>query len=276
MGLFSFGTSTSRDQSQMTSRQQSFGFGASGAQATGASFGQQFVSQEQAPFLDFLRNQAVQGFGQQQGAVGGFQQALGGLGQQAGQLGAAGANNPFLSQLQGQAGGNPALVAAQTGQLSDVLAQQFNEQLNPAISRQAQGFGQLGGGRQGVAQGLAIQGQQRALAAGNVGFQQADAARAQQAALGGGQLFGQGIQQGFQGLGAQAGFLGQGLQAQFQPGQQLAQLIGGPTVLSQQQAFDQSSQFGFDVNRSSQFAQSTSSGRSSGINFGFGATPLGG
>ena len=317
MGLFSFGADKSSSQSQQTSQGGSLGFGASfgqsfgqtGGQSTGfgQSFGQTFVDQAQSPFLDFLRNQAVGGFGQQTQQAGSLQAQLGGLGGQAGQLGQqAGAlggqagqlgqaaqANPFLAQLQQQAGGNAELVAAQTQQLSDVLAQQFNEQINPAISRQATGLGQLGGGRQGVAQGAAIQGQQRALAQGVVGFQGADVARQQQAAQAGGALFGQGIsqagqflgqqggflgqQQGF--LGQQAGFAGQGFAAGFQPGQQLAQLIGGPTVLSQQGAFDQqqATQFGFDQSQQGAFnfdtafnqSQSTSSSKAGGFNIGF-------
>ena len=299
MGLFSFGADKSSSQSQATSQGGSLGFGASFGQSFGASggqstgfgqsFGQTFIDQAQSPFLDFLRNQAVGGFGQQTQQAGSLQAQLSGLGGQAGQLGQqagqlggqagqlgqAAQANPFLDQLQQQAGGNAQLVAAQTQQLSDVLAQQFNEQINPAISRQAQGLGQLGGGRQGVAQGAAIQGQQRALAQGAVGFQTADVQRQQQAAQAGGALFGQGIsqagqflgqqggflgqQQGF--LGQQAGFAGQGFQAGFQPGQQLAQLIGGPTVLSQQGAFN----FDTAFNQS----QSTSSSKAGGFNIGF-------
>lgn len=251
MGLFSFGKSKSKSRSQQSqfAREQSFGVQGS----SGASFGQTTVDQQQAPFLDFLRNQAQSAFGGQQDSVQALQERFG-------NLGGAATGNEFLSALSGQAGGNPDLVAAQTGQLSDVLAQQFNEQINPAISRQAQGFGQLGGGRQGVAQGAAIQGQQRALAAGNVGFQQADAARSQQAATAGGQLFGQGLGQAGQ-------FAQQGFGAQFAPGQQLQQLFGAPTVLSQQGSVDQA--FGFDTAKSFKTAQGTSSGKSSGFNFGF-------
>ena len=251
MGLFSFGKKKSRSSSSQSSFGSQQSFGAQGS--SGASFGQSFVDQQQAPFLDFLRNQA-------QGAFGGQQQSAQDLQGLFGNLGGEAVNNQFLQDLRAQSGGNPELVAAQTGQLSDVLSQQFNEQINPAISRQAQGLGQLGGGRQGVAQGQAIQGQQRALAAGNVGFQQADAQRAQQAALGGGQLQGQGIGQAGQ-------FAQQGFGAQFAPGQQLQQLFGAPTVLSQQGAVDQS--FGFDQARQFQRSSGTSSGKSSGFNFGF-------
>ena len=244
MGLFSFGKSSSRSSSS----------------SFGASQGSTFVDPTQAPFLDFLRNAGISQFGQQQDQLGQFagqsqalfqqgQQALGGL-----------TDNPFLSALGGQAGGNPDLVAAQTGQLSDVLAQQFTEQINPAITSESIRGGQLGGGRQGVAQGAAIQGQQRALAAGNVGFQAADAARAQQAALGGGQLFGQGAEATQAALPGLQGLLAAPFGQQLQSLLGLGQAIGGPTTLSQQSAFD----------------RSRSSGSSSGFNIGFGSTPAGG
>ena len=244
MGLFSFGKSSS------SSQQSSFG----------ASQGSSFVSQQQAPFLDFLRNSSVGLFGQQQGQQGQFagqsqqlfqqgQQTLGGL-----------TDNRFLDALQGQAGGNPDLVAAQTGQLSDVLAQQFREQINPAITSQAVGGGTLGGGRQGVAQGAAIQGQQRALAAGNVGFQTADAARSLQASQAGGQLFGQGAQSQLAALPGLQQLLAGPQAQQLQSLMGLISGIGGPTVLNQQSAFD----------------TSRASSSSSGFNIGFGSTPAGG
>lgn len=242
MGLFSFGASSSKSQST----------------SSGSSQASTFVEQQQAPFLDFLRNAAVGQFGAEQGQLGQFgeqSQQLFGQGQQA-LGGILGADNPFLQQLQGQAGGNPELVAAQTGQLSDVLSQQFLEQINPAITSESIRGGQLGGGRQGVAQGAAIQGQQRALAAGNVGFQQADAQRALQAGLGGGQLFGQ--QQGQQLAGVAQlpglqGLLQQPFNQQLQSLLGLTQAIGGPNVLSQQ--------------TSQQEAQSTASSKSFSAGF---------
>lgn len=224
--------------------------------ASGSSSGSSFIDQAQAPFLDFLRNTAMGSFGGFQQGAGQFGQGLQGLGQQSQQFGQMGMQNPFMAQMMQQAQGNPDLVAAQTQQLSGDLAQQFNEQINPAIGRTAAGLGQLGGGRQGVAQGAAIQGQQRALAQGALGFQQADVMRQLGAGQAGGQMFGAGIGQAMQGLGQQAGFMGQGFMAQFQPLQQLAALFGDPTVLSKQQAQNQS--------------QSSGQSSSSSFNLGFG------
>ena len=245
MALFSFGKSSSRSSSS------SLNFG--------ASQGSSFVDAQQAPFLDFLRNSSVGLFGQQQQGLQQFGQQSQGLFEQGQQALGGLTDNRFLDALGGQAGGNPDLVAAQTSQLSDVLAQQFNEQINPAITSQAVGGGTLGGGRQGVAQGAAIQGQQRALAQGNVGFQTADAARSQQAAIAGGGLFGQGAQGQLAALPGLQGLLSQPFNQQLQSLLGLAQGIGGPTVLSQQSAFD--------------FGRQRSSSTSSGFNVGFGEAP---
>ena len=232
MGLFSFGSSKSSSQSS----------------------GSSFVDPGQQPFLDFLRNSGVGLFGQQQGGFEQFGLQSQGLFQQGQDIIGGLTDNPFLSALQGQAGGNPELVAAQTGQLSDVLGQQFLEQINPAITSQAIGGGQLGGGRQGVAQGAAIQGQQRALAAGNVQFQEQDAARSLAAAQSGGQLFGQGSQAGLGALPGLQQLLASPFGLELQSLLGLGQAIGGPTVLNEQQA----------------------SGSSSSFNVGFGSTPAGG
>ena len=242
MGLFSFGKSSSSSSSSSS--------------AFGASAGRSFVDQQQQPFLDFLRNTSQGLFGQQQGQQGQFAQQtqqLFGQGQEAfGGL----TNNAFLDALGGQAGGNPELVAAQTSQLSDVLGQQFREQINPAITSTAVGGGTLGGGRQGVAQGAAIQGQQRALAAGNVGFQTADAARSLQASQAGGALFGQGAQAQQAALPGLQQLLAGPQNQQLQSLMGLIAGIGGPTVLSEQAAFDTS--------------RATSTGQSSGFNVGVG------
>ena len=248
MGLFSFGSSSSEQSAS--------------ASSFGASQGSSFVDPSQQPFLDFLRNASVGLFGQQMGQSGLFgeqSQQLFGQGQEF--LGGL-TDNSFLDALMAQAGGNPDLVAAQTGQLSDVLAQQFNESINPAITGAAVGGGTLGGGRQGVAQGLGIQGQQRALAQGAVGFQSADAARSLQAAQAGGQLFGQGAATGLASLPGLQGILAGPQDQQIQSLMALIMGIGGPTVLNQQSAFDTSA--------------SESSGSSSAFNFGFGSTPAGG
>lgn len=230
---FSFGQSKSKSGSE--------------SQGTSGSF----VDPGQQPFLDFLRNTAKQGFGQQQQAAQGLQGTADQLFEQGQGIGQQFTQNQFLDALGQQAGGNPDLVAAQTGQLGSDLGTFFREQLLPQINQGAFQTGQLGGGRQGVAEGVAAGKVADAFSRGSLGFQTADAAASQQAAQAGGQLFGQGAQA--QGdllsslFGIQQGAFGAG----FAPGQQLQQLIGGPTVLDQSQqsasAFGKKSSFNFGI-----------------------------
>lgn len=296
MALLGIGGSSSKNKAQATSSGGSIGFGGNigfgqnfneafgGSQGT--SFGQTgggtFVDPQQAGFLDFLRNQGQGAFGGQQAGAQQFGQQLGGLAGQSGQL--TGQQNPFLAQLQQQAGGNPDLVAQQTQQLGGDISQFLNETILPSITSQGIGQGTLGGGRGQVSRGIAGGEAARAFSQGALGFQTADAQRAQQAAIQGGGLFQQGIGQGLQGLGQQGQFLGQGFEAQFAPLAQLAQLFGDPTVLSQQfgqqgsqqTAFDQAVGGGFDFSQGFNFdqafnqSQSTSSGKSKSFNLGFG------
>ena len=237
-GLFSFGKSKSSSSSL----------------DFGASQGSSFVSGAQAPFLDFLRNAGLDVFGGQQGGLQGLfgqsqglfqqgQQALGGL-----------TDNPFLDALQQQAGGNPELVQQQTEQLGSNLGRFFNEQLVPGINQQGVASGQFGQSRGNIGRGLAAQGVTRQFQQGATQLQAADAQRAQQAAGTGAQLFGQGSQAQLQGLQGLQGILSSPFATQLQPLLALAQVIGGPNVLSQQSAFN--------------FGQQKSS--SSGFNFGLG------
>ena len=199
----------------------------------------------------------------------GFQQGLTNLGDQ------ASGNTPALQQLQRIAGGNDPALQNQIGQLGTDITRQF-EQMLPGITNQAVGGGQLGGGRQGVAQGLlgqsSIDAFQRGAtdlrfqdlnrqlgAAGQLGGLQGQAAGAQaqfggQGALGGGQLQQAGqLGAGQLGLGAQQGLESQfnlGLApfaAQFGPLSQLAQILGPPTVLSEQSATGSGKGFDFGV-----------------------------
>jgi len=263
-----------------------------------------FVDPSQQPFLDFVRAQAQGLQGQQQGQIGslfgtsqglqqqgqeflgglqGTQQQLGqgfggGFGQ--GQAGVDALTN-FVGQpgqaeqaLQQQAfGQNPALNQ-QIGQLGQDITRQFEQQLS-GISLEAVGGGQLGGGRQGVAQGLLGQSALDAFSRGATDLRGQDIGRQLQAAqgLGGleaqrGQLGGAlGQLGGQQELGTaglnQAGQLGAGqlglgglqslqgqfnlgfspFEAQFTPLQNLAQIIGGPTVLGSGSSFGRSDAF---------------------------------
>ena len=264
-----------------------------------------FVDPSQAPFLQQLR-QAAQGltadqqqeigslFGLSQGLQGQGQQFLGGLQgtqQQLGQFGQAGfgqgqagidaltgiaqGTNPAAQALQQQAQGQNPFLQQQIGQLGEDVTRQFERGIS-ATNLEAVGGGQLGGGRQGVAQGLLGESATRQFAQGATALRNQDLNRQfqassqllQQQGFAGAQLGGLGQQQG---LGNQAsalqGFLGQGqlglgglgqlqgqfnlgfspFQAEFSPLQSLAGIIGGPTVLSQGQSTGSSKGSSFGV-----------------------------
>ena len=239
-GLFSFGKSSSKSSST----------------DFGASQGSSFVSGAQAPFLDFLRNSAVGLFGQQQQGLQQFGQQSQDLFQQGQQLIGGLTDNPFLSNLQQQAGGNQQLVQQQTNQLGEDLGRFFNEQLVPGIGAIGQQAGQFGQSRGNIGRGLAAQGVTDQFQRGATQLQAADAQRAQQAATAGAQFFGQGTQAGLQGLQGLQGLLSSPFGEQLNSLLGLVQGIGDPNVLSQQSAIN--------------FGQSSS--KSSGFNIGLGSS----
>lgn len=261
-----------------------------------------FVDPSQAPFLQQLRSQAqgLQGQQQQQigslfGLAGGLQgqgqDLLGGLTGTQGQLGQFGqagfgqgqagiqglqdivsGANPAAQALQQQASGQNPFLQTQINQLGEDITQQFQRGIS-ATNVEAVGAGQLGGGRQGVAQGLLGEAAGDQFARASTALRNQDLGRQLQASSGllgfqgqaAGQLAGLGQQQG---LGNQAsqlqGLLGQGqlglgglgalqgqfnlgfspFQAEFSPLQSLAGIIGGPTVLSTGQSTGSASSFG--------------------------------
>ena len=158
--------------------------------------GQGIVNQQLDP-------NAQQGFALQDQLYGQGQQAQGNL-LQAGNVN----NNPVLG--------------GQIDQLSTQLNRNFNEQINPTITGEAINAGGLGGGRQGVAQGIAARGTQEAIAQGTSALQSNaynQSLQANQSAVGNlGQLFQTGTS---------------GFANQFAPLQQQAGILGRPTVLGQ-------------------------------------------
>ena len=280
-----------------------FGFGRT-KQRSGTST-ESFVDPAQQPFLDFIRSQATNLQQQQQSQVGGLFDLAGGLGQQGqaglqnlGQIGgqlAQGQNVGFgqgqqginalsgltqgqglgQQQLQRIAGGNDPAVGQQIGQLGQDIQRQFS-QLLPGIESQAIGGGQLGGGRQGVAQGLGLQASQDAFGRGAADIRFQDLNRqfgaagtlGQQAGQAGGQLASLGLQQGVGQAGlnqaglqsaaqTQLGGLGQlqdlfnlgfsPFQAEFSPLLALNQIIGQPTTLQTGESFGRTDQFNFNT-----------------------------
>jgi len=161
------------------------GFSKSKSQATSSE--RSFVDPAQAPFLQNLRQRASglqaqqqqnigqlfglsqsllgqggsflgginQGIGQLQQGFGNQQQQFGeAFGQGTGALGGiAAGTNPALQQLQQQASGQNPFLQQNIDQLGADVTRQFERGL-AGIQNQAIGGGQLGGGRQGVAEGL--------------------------------------------------------------------------------------------------------------------------
>ncbi len=291
----SLSSSKSRQSSQQQSRSQS----QQASQQASRSFSGSFVDPSQQGFLEQLRTDAQGLAGQQQGQIGGVAQGL------ADELGGFGGgflqNLQNLSQNQGltglasqlgqglDAGGqflrdrisdqNP-FLNEQITQLGTDLNRQFTESILPAIGLDAVSVGGLGGGRQGVAQGLAAQGLQQTfgresaqLRFQDVGLRQAAAGQLQASQAAGGNLLG--AAQGQQAAASQAGLgsletlLNLGLspfQAEFAPLQNLASILGPANILQQSQQASRGISSGFGTS----FGSGSSSGRSSSFGIGVG------
>ena len=176
-----------------------------------------YVDPSQQPYLNWIRNQglwqASRSMGQQ-GTLQGISQGLMGQG------------NQFLNNLQGI--GSPEMQAAQIGQLGTQLGDFFSEQINPAIRGNAQQAMQLGGSRQGIAQGLAAGKLGQAFSSGATDIM----ANAQQQRL-------QASMGGLSQLPGLMGVAGDPYTAQYNPLMQFAAILGGPTVLNESQGSQQ-------------------------------------
>ena len=236
-----------------------------------------FVDPAQQPFLDFLRTQAqgVQQGQQQARTQSGFDlsgQLLGAGGQGLSNVGAiqgqlqgnlqgSGAFRSSAQALRAQAFGENPELQNQIDLLGQDIGQTFTQQLLPGIQSEAIGFGQLGGGRQGVAEGLGIQSALGEFQRGATSLRAGDFDRRLTAATSLGEL----------GLGQQAQTAGQletagglnlggidALQGLFDLGQagfgeefagleQLAAIIGDPTILQEAQATGEAASKGFGL-----------------------------
>lgn len=224
--------------------------GGSASRSSSSSRASSFVDQAQQPFLQDLRTQAAALQQGQQGAISqtafGLQDRLGGQGDQLGQSLAnqAAGTDPFTSGL-AQLGNaqNPFLdqqIAGLGGDLQRFLGQ--------SLGQIGQGFAsanQFGGSRQGLAEGSAITGAINEFGQQSANLRGGDLTRQAQALQAGGAL-----QQG-----AALGGLGQlgnrfnlglgGFGAEFQPLQNLAGIIGAPTVLDKSRSSSSSQSASF-------------------------------
>lgn len=183
----------------------------------GSSSSSSYVNPAQAPFLQDLWGRGSAATTQALGQVPQYQQ----MGNQfLGSLGNAGqALQPFMA---------PGFAGQQIDSLSALLNRNLSENLLPQIGSQAQMAGGFGGGRQGIAQGVALRGTQEALASGATDIMAQDLLRRQQAA---------GAYSGLQAQGASAGlgYLPQQLNLGMSPLMNYAGIVGSPNVLNQQQ-----------------------------------------
>lgn len=187
----------------------------------------------------------------------------------------------FLEQLQGgdasayleaRMRGEGGLVDEQIAALKSDLGSLFSEELNPAIAGEAVAAGGYGGGRQGVAQGIAVGKIAEQFTKGATAIRGADIASRDAAAR---DLYGLRTDAAKAGISALPSLLDlkqKGQLAELAPYQALASIFGGPTVLGESSSFGRSDSeaiarsisdsFGFDTSKA------TSKGKSGSIGFG--------
>lgn len=227
---FGFGASTSSSNSSSSSLDISSSRSGSG----GASDAQ---SQERLAFEDVFARM----FGGAEGAAGGLDPSM--LTEAANSLFSSGqgfmqgiSDNAGTNYLQDRLSGDNKVLEDQIGLLGEDLSNFFNEELLPGISSDAISGGQLGGGRQGVAQGRAIREVGDQFTRGATALRAGDIAARDSAA---GVLSGNaisGAQAGFQGAGTLAGIADMGFSAGLAPFERLAAILGDPTVLGSSSA----------------------------------------
>jgi len=132
-------------------------------------------------------------------------------------------NNPFMQGVN-QARDYQANAQQQIKALNTSLTDQFTNVLMPGINDASQQGGALGGGRQGVAQGIAAQGTQQAMGQGASSLLANAFNQSNQAQQFGAQQYQNQMQGGIQGL-------GQIQQQQYAPLMALAQILGNPAIL---------------------------------------------
>ena len=130
--------------------------------------------------------------------------------------------------------GNPQQqIEQQTAALKQGLGTMFTNELNPAIQKDAVGQGGFGGGRQGVAEGVAMSGIADAFTQGSA------------------DITAQANQQAMQALSSLPGIASarQGLATGgLQPYQMLSSILGSPTVLGQSESESEGESQGFGFN----------------------------
>lgn len=261
MGLFDFAADRSDTVSSSSSFNQSQASSISGGAAASSS-------EDRLAFEDIFARL----FGGAEGAAGGLDPSL--LTETANTLFTGGVgfldqigNDAGTAHLQSRLGGDNEVLQEQIDLLGDDLGKFFNEQLNPAITSQAVAGGALGGGRQGVAQGLATQAVGDSFSRGATALRAGDIAARDAAAGTLAQNSIQGALAAITGIPALGGVAEQGFSAGLRPFELLAGILGDPTRLNS----TSSGSANFAQSLSSAFGSSTanSTTESRGFKIGF-------
>lgn len=155
---------------------------------------------------------------------------------------------------------NPVLEQ-QISQLREDTGRLFREEFNPAITARAVGGGTLGGGRQGVAQGLATESLARSFTQGATALRAGDIAQRDAAAQSVAQNSLQAASTGLGALPSLLSVLQSGNNAELDVYGRLGSILGGPTTLTQSSSIAES------LARAYGEQSSQSRGRSSAWNF---------
>jgi len=274
MGIFSFGGS--KQESEQVGSSRAFDVAASGSVSGGVSdAGSRATSGQSIAFEDVFSRL----FGGAEGAAAGLDPSV--LTGAANQLFSGGINfleslggGPGTDFLQSRVAGESPVLQEQIDLLQQDVGRLFSEELNPAITSEAVAGGTLGGGRQGVAQGLAAEAAANEFTRGATALRAGDIAARDAAAgtLGEQTIAGAGV--GLGGLSALSNLANLGFGAELAPFERLAAILGPQTALtaSESESFSSAEDFARAFSQSFGSSQSDTRSSSSGRSFrlGFG------
>ncbi len=277
--MFSLGGSKSKTTTNQRAESNEYGYSVTGSGSSAISGGSSFGRTSQDVFAGGLLESI---YGRAAGAASTVDPST--MQAQIGQLFTGGLS--ILDRLSGGAGedylterlSGPGAADAQIEALSSDLGRFFNEQIMPGIRGSAVAAGALGGGREGVASGLAGREVMTALAREAANLRARDQQQRDQAAveLMGGRTAREATAAGF--LPQLGGVSQMGFGAELSPWTQLLSAMGGPTTLttgeqgSQDFARQLSESFGISEDVANSLMTMTSTSKSKGFKLGIGGS----
>jgi hypothetical protein len=285
-----FGLNFSKSSANSKSESDAYGYTLGGSTSLSdsrssevARAGSQSSSTQDIAFADLFQKL----YGGALGATGRAAEQLPGLSDAARTLFASGTGfldklgaSPGADYLEGRATGENPVLDEQIGNLSEDVGRFFREELNPAIKSQAVGTGQLGGGRQGVAQTGAARVAGEQFVRGATELRSRDQAARDAAAGTAGQLR---LQAGGAQLSALPGLYGlaeAGVGGELSLYERLAGVLGGPTTLttagstsfseSDSEAIARAIAQSFNIGEDTAHSESTSTQKSKSFGLSFG------